>query len=68
MKKRVKAWIADSMKPDSSKPKTGKKGGRLRNPWASRDTKIKELEAENKKLKAKIKELSMALYTGPLAS
>ena len=45
------------MKPDSSEPKTGKKGVRLRNPWASRDTKVKELEAENKKLKAKNKEL-----------
>ena len=45
------------MKPDSSELKPGKKGGRLRNPWASRDTKIKELDAENKKLKAEIKEL-----------
>ena len=40
-----------------SEPKTGKKGGRIRNPWASWDTEIKELEAENKKLKAKVKEL-----------
>ena len=43
------------MKPDSSDSRAGKKGGRLRNLWASRDTKIKELEAgENKKLKAKL--------------
>ena len=31
-KKRVKAWISDSMKPDSSDSSAGKKGGRLRNP------------------------------------
>ena len=55
--KRVKAWITDSINPDSSEPKPGKKGGRLRNPWASRDIKIKELKTENKKLKAKLKEL-----------
>ena len=29
----------------------------LHTAWASRDTKIKELELENKKLKAKLKEL-----------
>ena len=45
------------MKPNSSDSSAGKTGGRLRNPWASRDTKIKELEAENIKLKAKLNEL-----------
>ena len=56
-KKRVKEWIKDSEKPETSEPRAGKKGGRLHNPWASRDNKIKELEAENRKLKAEIKEL-----------
>ena len=46
-----------SKKPENSEPRAGKKGGRLHNPWASRDNKIKELEAENRKLKAEIKEL-----------
>ena len=35
----------------------GAKAGRLRSPWATRDAKIRELEAENKKLNAKVKEL-----------
>ena len=56
-KQRVKAWIKDSKNPGCSELKTGKKGGRLRSPWATRDTKIEEPEAENKKLKAQIKEL-----------
>ena len=53
----MKAWIKDAEKAQDSDSSVGKKGGRLRNPWASRDTKIKELEAENKKLKAQVKEL-----------
>ena len=55
--KRVKDWIKDAEKPENSEPRVGKKGGRLHNSWAARDTKIKELEAENKKLKVKNKEL-----------
>ena len=35
----------------------GPKDGKLRSPWAARDAKIRELEAENKKLNAKVKEL-----------
>ena len=54
----MKAWIKDAEKAQDSDSSVGKKGGgRLHSPWATQDTKIKELEAENKKLKAKIKEL-----------
>ena len=56
-KKRVKAWLKDAEKVQGSDSSAGKKGGRLRSPWAARDAKIKELEAENKRPKAKVKEL-----------
>ena len=47
--------MKDSENPESSESRTGKKGASPRNPWAAWDTKIKELEAENKKQKAQIK-------------
>ena len=47
----------ESPRLTNSDSSAGKKGVRLRSPWAARDAKIKELEAENKKLKANIKEL-----------
>ena len=47
--------MKDAEKPENSESRAGKKDSRLHNPWASRDT--KGLEAENKRLKAKIKEL-----------
>ena len=49
--------MKDDERPKNTEPKASKKGGRLHNPWAAWDTKIKELEAENKKLKAQIEEL-----------
>ena len=53
-KTRVKAWIKDAEKPDNADPRAGKTVGRLHILWAARDTELKELGAENKKLKAKI--------------
>ena len=47
----------ESPRLTNSDSSAGKKGVRLRSPWAARDAKIKELEAKNKKLKAQIKEL-----------
>ena len=56
---RVKDWRKDAEKPENSEPSVEKKD-RLHNPWTARDTKIKELEGENKKLKSKLKEFKQS--------
>ena len=56
-KLQVKVWIKKAEKDREGKGGVGPKAGCQRSPWAARDAKIRELEAENKKLKAKVKEL-----------
>jgi hypothetical protein len=56
-KLQVKVWIKKAEKDRTGNGGVGPKAGCQRSPWAARDAKIRELEAENKKLKAKVKEL-----------
>ena len=49
--------MKDAENPETTKPKPGKGACRPHNVWASQDAKLVELEAENKKLKQKLKEL-----------
>ena len=53
----MKVWIKKAEQAQTGNLGVGPKAGRLRSPWAACDAKIRELEAENKKLKAKVKEL-----------